>query len=99
MNLPEAEGQPNWRWCSKCQGLGFAGGAVGAAREELGLPVANADPAIDTGVFQAPSRPRLFHLPRYRLATRVVSGLGQIRSASRAARTGRARSPLRSTSA
>jgi hypothetical protein len=77
MDQPEAEGQPNWRWCSKCMGLAFAGGPVGATREELGLPVASSDPVVDNAVFEAASGPERYHLPRYRLARRVVDGSEQ----------------------
>lgn len=79
MNQPEAEGQPNWRWCAKCQSLAYAGGPVGATREELGLPVAATDPVEDNGVFEAAAGPERYHLGRYRLARRVVSGSEQYR--------------------
>lgn len=79
VNMPEAEGQPNWRWCRKCMSLAYAGAgdAVGATREELALPVASSDPVVDDAVFEAASGPERFHLPRYRIARRLVDGSEQ----------------------
>lgn len=72
-----AEGQPNWRWCRKCQGLAYAGGATGATREELALPVALSDPIDPDKLFEAASGPQHYYLPSYQLARRVVSGSEQ----------------------
>ena len=88
INLPDAEGQPNWRWCSKCQSLAFAGGAVGATREELALPVAASDTVGDGSPFEAAAGPQQFHLSRYRLASRNVSGSQQYRIRMAAAEDG-----------
>lgn len=72
-----AEGQPNWRRCRKCQGLAYAGGATGATREELALPVATSDPIDPDTLFEAASGPQRHYLPSYQLARRVVSGSEQ----------------------
>jgi hypothetical protein len=77
INDANAEGQPNWRWCRKCQGLAYAGGASGATREELALPVASSDPVDPDKLFEAPSGAQRYYLPSYQLARRVVSGSEQ----------------------
>ncbi|WP_395711066.1 hypothetical protein [Reyranella sp.] len=77
INDANAEGQPNWRWCRKCQGLAYAGGASGATREELALPVASSDPVDPDKLLEAPSGAARYYLPTYQLARRVVSGSEQ----------------------
>lgn len=46
----------------------------GQTREELGLPVAPAEPLSDTMVFEGATDNKRYFLPRYRIATQNVSG-------------------------
>jgi hypothetical protein len=47
---------------------------AGQTREELGLPVAPAEPLNDTMVFEGATDNKRYFLPRYRIATQNVSG-------------------------